>query len=420
MLTSRTNKPIRRIKDAVVAATVLANATNLIAYLRYLMLLAAVILLAGTHASAQCPVTVLASDLRDPLGITQSNQNNLIVAETGTRTPDSGRISIIDTSGNHRTLLDGLPSAINDVNEPSGPAGVFMRGRTLYVVIGIGNGIAIGPFPGTAVGNPNPSSPIFSSILAIHFSADVEKSTDGFTLTADDQQTLAAGAPVKLSDGSNHLTIKMIANFPNFTPNPLPAFANNVRGSNPFDLAVVDDQIYVTDGGQNTVRQVDIPTGSFSTLVTFQNMPNSLFGIIGGPFIEPVPTGIRYVNNQLLVTLFRGFPFPPGSSVVEQVDPTTGDHGPYISGLKTAIDSVQLREGADSDYLVLQHTSGEEPPFLPPFERPGLLLRFDTPSGVPTVLANCLSRPTSLTIDEKTDTVYVTEFDGRVLAIPIT
>jgi hypothetical protein len=44
-----------------------------------------------------------------------------------------------------------------------------------------------------------------------------------------------------------------------------------------------------------------------------------------------------------------------------------------------AIDVVQLWEVDDSDYLVLQHTSGDGPPLVPPFLRPGLLLRFDLP-----------------------------------------
>ena len=76
--------------------------------------------------------------------------------------------------------MDGLPSGINDVNEASGPAGLFMPGRTLYVAIGIGDSILAGPFPGTARPNPNPSSPIFSPVLAIHFSANVEKTTAGY------------------------------------------------------------------------------------------------------------------------------------------------------------------------------------------------------------------------------------------------
>jgi hypothetical protein len=386
-----------------------------------LSLLVSVLLLAGVvDAQAQCSVVV--SGLDSPLGITESNQGNLIVSQTGNAALHSGRLSIVDPGGNQRTLLDGLPSAINDVGEPSGPAGVFMRGRTLYVVIGIGNSIIPGG-PGVSFANPSPSSPIFSSVLALHFSASVEKNTTGFALSFADQVALANGQKVTLSDAADKkLTVELIANFPNFTPNTPPA--GNVRGVNPFDLVVVGNQIYVTDGGQNSVWQVDLATGAFSTLVSFPPVTNTLFGTIGGPTSEAVPTGIAYHDGQLLVTLFSGFPFAPGSSSVQQVDPSTGAITPFISGRKTAIDVLPIRDGSDTDHLVLQLAS----PFGPFFPPPGLVLHFETPAGPPTTVANCLTRPTSMTLDEKTGTLYVTELGpgppaipgaGRVLSIPL-
>lgn len=385
-----------------------------------LSLLVSVFLLAGTDAQAQC--TEVVSGLESPLGIAQTNQGNLIVSETGTAALHSGRISIVDPAGNRRALLNGLPSAINDVLEPSGPAGVFMRGRTLYVAIGIGDSLVAGG-PGITFGNPNPASPIFSSILALHFSADVEKNTSGFTLTFAQQMALASGQKVTLSNAAGEkLTVDLIANFPNFTPNPPPA--GNVRGSNPFDLVVVGDQIYVTDGGQNSVRQVNLDTGAFSTLVTFPPVTNTLFGTIGGPTSEAVPTGITYNDGQLLVTLFTGFPFPPGASRVEQVDPATGAITTFIGGRKTAIDVLPITQGGDTDHLVLQLAS----PFGPFFPPPGLVLNFETPAGPPTTVASCLTRPTSMILDEKTGTLYITELGpgpppipgaGRVLSVPL-
>ena len=369
-----------------------------------------ILCLAPTQANAQC--SELASGLRMPLGITQSNLGNLLVSETGTRSSHTGRISIVDAGGNRRTLLDGLPSAINDVNEASGPAGLFIRGRTLYLAIGIGDGILAGPFPGAALGNPNPSSPIFSSVLALQFSASTEQTTSGFTLTTSDQAQLGNGNKVTLHDLSgNKLVIQMVANFPNFTPNPLPTFAPNVRGSNPFDVVVVDDQLYVTDGGQNIVRQVDIPTGSFTALASFAPVPNTTG--IGGPVIEAVPTGIRYAEGRLLVTLFTGVPFVPGVSRVVAVDPLTGAQSSFISGRKNAIDVLPIRDGDDTDYLVLQHASAG---FF--FASPGQVLRFETPTDAPTLVAGCLTRPTSMALDEKAGTLYVTEVEGRLVAIP--
>src|SRR3954462_1230088 len=49
-------------------------------------------ILTGATAWAQCPVTELVSGLQAPLGMTFSNKTNLIVAESGTATPNSGRI----------------------------------------------------------------------------------------------------------------------------------------------------------------------------------------------------------------------------------------------------------------------------------------------------------------------------------------
>ncbi len=80
-----------------------------------LTLVAATVLLAGAQASAQviCPVTELTSGLLRPIGITQSNQDNLLVSETGTTALHSGRISIVDLDGHRRTLLDRLPSGMS-------------------------------------------------------------------------------------------------------------------------------------------------------------------------------------------------------------------------------------------------------------------------------------------------------------------
>ena len=364
--------------------------------------------------SAQCSDVTFG--LRQPLGSALTNQNNLLVSETGTVAPHSGRISIVDASSNRRTLLDGLPSAINDVNEPSGPAGIFMRGRTLYVAIGTGNAGRAGPAPGTTMPNPNPiSSPIFSSVLGIQFSARTEDTTPGFTLTTANQQSLANGETVVLSDGADGtLKIRLVVDFPNYVSNPLPQFAGNVQLSNPFGLVPVDDVLYVTDGGRNRVWQVDLLTGSHSTLVTFPAIPNPLFGIVpaGGPFLDAVPTGIAAVNGKLLVTLFRGVPFPPGTSTVQEIDPATATQSALITGRKSAIDVLPLSDDDDLDYLVLQHASAG--PF---FGSPGLVLHFETPADPPTVVTNCLVRPTTMTLNRKTNTLYVTEYGGRLVAV---
>jgi hypothetical protein len=112
----------------------------------------------------------------------------------------------------------------------------------------------------------------------------------------------------------------------------------------------VDAVLYVTDGGRNRVWQVDLLTGSFSKLVTFPQLANPLFGVPGlpgGPVLDPVPTGIAAVNGKLLVTMFRGVPFPPGTSTVQEIDPVTATQSVLIGGRKNAIDVIPLTENDD-------------------------------------------------------------------------
>jgi len=371
------------------------------------------------HAVGTC--SAVASGLRTPLGVAWTPNDNLLVAETGTRgVAHSGRISIVGADGARRTLLDGLPSGTSDVGDPSGPSGVFLRGRTLYVSIGIGDvgvlasGPGGQPILGSLLPNPNgPSSPIFSSVLAVHFSASVEQTTEGFTLGADDEQALAEGRMVTLDRGAgDRITVEKIVDFPNYIAAPRPGLPNNVRGSNPFKLVPVDEQLYVTDGGRNLVWKVDLTTHAFAPLVEFPAIPNPLFGIgPGGPTLDAVPTGIAAWGDQLLVALFRGVPFPPGVSSIERVDPANGTETTWIGGLKTAIAVLPL---ADSSLLVLQHASSGL--F---FGTPGTLLKFTAPGGPPALLADCLTDPSAMALDARSGRLYVSDLNGRIVSLPI-
>jgi hypothetical protein len=379
---------------------------------RFFMVLCCALSLALTPewASAQC--SELASGLLNSRGITHSNLGNIIVAEGGTLTSNSGRISIVDRNGTRRTLLDGLPSGISDVGDPSGPTGVYMRGRTLFVTIGAGDVGLPGPIPGTDLENPTPASPLLSSLLAVHFSANVEMETSGITLTLQDHEGLANGETLVFSSGNDHISVSVVANFPDFIANPLEALPNNIRLSNPYDLVAVGNRIYVTDGGRNLAWKVDTETGTFSTLVEFPPIPNPIQGF--APFLDAVPTGIAYSEGQLLVTLFRGVPFPPGVSAVEQVDPNTGDYSSLITGRKAAIDVIPVASRVETSYFVLQHASAGL--F---FASPGVVLWFEEPTSSPTTIASCLTRPTSMALDSKSRTLYVAEYSGRIVAIAV-
>jgi hypothetical protein len=82
--------------------------------------------------------------------------------------------------------------------------------------------------------------------------------------------------------------------------------------------------------------------------------------------------------------------------------------------LKSAIDVLPIEEDdATTHYLGLQHAS-----IGLFFASPGLVLHFNSPAGPLTFVASCLTRPTTMAFDRKGGTLYVSEFGGRLVAIP--
>ncbi|WP_449421809.1 ScyD/ScyE family protein [Rhodanobacter lindaniclasticus] len=343
-----------------------------------------------------------------------TDHGRLLIAEAGDGSAGSGRISMLDRDGNRRTLIDGLPSGPADVGTPSGVSGLFMQGRSLFIAMGTGDTGIMGPRPGTTLENlKGPSSPIFASVLAMHFSASAEHRTTGFTLTPANQQALAKGRTVWLHDSRwNFAILRMVTKFPNFVPTPVPGVPDNISLSNPFGIVGLGRSFYVTDGGRNLTWKVDRLRGTSAPFVAFPDIPNPLFPHVGGPFMQAVPTGIIAVHDKLLVTLLRGAPFATGTATVEQLDVRQATSTPLISNLTTAIGSISLKQGRKAGLLVLEYASAG--PF---FSGPGTVLRFDDPAGPPTKVADCLTAATSMTLDRRDGILYVTEEGGSLIGI---
>lgn len=335
--------------------------------------------------------TAGATDLQRPAKIIQTPLGNLLVAEVGTAAsaPNTGRVSIVDRNGNQRTL---------------------------FVSIGEGNPTIAGPVPRTEVPNPAVSSPLFSSVLAVHFSASVEKSTTGVSLTLADHDALKQGAKLTLKDAKKgRISIELITDFPDYVAEPLPALATNVRHSHPYGVVADEEVLYVVDGGYNVVHAVDIDSGLSTTLASFPNVTNPLFGIIGPPMSESVPTSICWDGDVLLVTIFNGFPFAADQSRVQVVDPDTGDNFALITGLTSAIDVVPLRKDCLTvGYLTLEYSVGQLAGL------PGRLQAFDMAGASVEVLDDLLITPASMTYDPKSGTVTVAELTtGNLVVIPL-
>jgi hypothetical protein len=366
--------------------------------------------LCAINASAQSAST-FTGGLQAPSKMMTTADGNLLVAEGGAAV-NAGRISILDRNGNRRTLVEGLPSGPTPEGGFSGPSGLELRGRTLYVSIGQGDGILPGPLQGTERPNPTPSSQLFSSVLAIEFGSSVDTTGGGFVLTNDDQLSFNRKPEVilKNADGES-ASLKVVVDFRDFTYNHRADFLGNVRPSNPFGLALIGKLLYTADAGQNLIWETNLNTGETRVLVYLNNKPNPL--PFGPPFVEPVPDSIRAFGKQLLVTYLTGFPFAAGQSEVHKINRVNNSHVTFIGGLTTAIDVLPV-VGADGQtrFYVLEFSAN----FLS--NTPGRLLLFDSPTATPRVLAGGLISPTGMAFDSLSGRIFITEmFTGRVMQV---
>ncbi|HEX8097095.1 MAG TPA: ScyD/ScyE family protein, partial [Pyrinomonadaceae bacterium] len=232
--------------------------------------------------------------------------------------------------------------------------------------------------------------------------------------TFANQTDLKKGSTVPLSStGGDSATVKLLADFPDYTDNPRPDVQNNVRASNPFGIDLLGTQLYVADASQNTLVKVDSQTGAFSTIVNFPPVQNNL--PFGPPVSEAVPDNVHVYKDKLLVSLLTGFPFPPGKAGVRQVDPANGNVQTVFDGMRMLVDvlPVGIRGGVDL-YLTLEFSSDPLAQQAPP----GLLKLVSTSGQAPVLIADCLITPTSLARDTRTGDLFVTEiFTGRVIRV---
>ncbi len=140
----------------------------------------------GLVAAASAPVTAQTvqehvAGLKAPAKLLALPAGELLVAEAGDG-PNTGRISYIDRDARRFTVIDGLPSARFLGRDPGGPNGLLLLNRTLYVTIGAGDTTITGAGQGSEIPNPQVSSPLFSSVLALEFPDAAGQFSLGFTL----------------------------------------------------------------------------------------------------------------------------------------------------------------------------------------------------------------------------------------------
>ncbi|HUP25105.1 MAG TPA: ScyD/ScyE family protein [Thermoanaerobaculia bacterium] len=390
--------------------------------------------------------SILTAGTERPFKIARTPGGNFLLAESGTG-EDDGRVALLSLWGDQFRLLSWLPSAINFEGAPAGPTAVAQAQATVYVVMGAGDQVSAMQ-PPRAIPNPEgPSSPIFSSVLRARFDPVPDSIREGFELTSAHVRSLADGLEVALENESGeHVELLLLADFRDLEPDPV----TTVREANPFAAAVAGSltqaglvelgfadlslgdanflaslfpesplgqrleertTVYVVDASTNTINQLDAATGRWSVLVRFPPVANPLFPNLGGPVTDAVPTGIWVrEDGDLLVSFLTGFPFATGVASVRLVDAETGAVTPFISGLTTVTDVLQI---GDVTYVLEFSTN-----FLA--RAPGRILRFETPSATPTVVAGGLIGAAGLAYEPSRHELLVSEaFTGRIVRVPL-
>ncbi len=399
--------------------------------------------LLSTQADGQ---SILTAGAATPFKLTETPGGNFLLAESGTGAGDS-RVSLLSHWGDRFRLLSGLPSAITFEGSPSGAAAVAQTHRTIYVALGTGDTIS-SQQPPLSIPNPaGPSSPILSSVLRARFTPVPDGIREGFALTAPNLQSLADGLEVTLTNGSGEqVELLLLTDFRDLTPDPI----TGVRDSNPFSATAAgsltqDDlvelgagtltldqanfiarldidsplgrrfeertSLYVADSGNNTIRQIDAATGRTRVLTRIPPIANPLFPGLGGPVVDAVPTSVHVrADGNLLVGLLTGFPFASGNASLLLVNPTNGAITPYLTGLTTVTDFVEVQ----GVIYVLEFSTN----FLA--QAPGRILRFASPGSSPTVVAGGLISPAGLAYDPVRDELLVSEaFTGRIVRVAL-
>jgi hypothetical protein len=355
---------------------------------------------------------VIASGLRTPQKLVLTPNGGFLVTEPSLDA-NNGRLSYVTRSGQRRSMIENLPSGTEVTGAAaSGPSGMALRGRTLYLSISTGDAERRGTPPTTSVVNPEGmSSPIFSSVLKITFSAAVDDIAGTFRMTPALQQQIADGFEVRLDDGAGSTAlVSLLADMPDVNPDPNVRY----RFSNPWALELSTDgaTLYAADAAMNALIKIDTASGRWQRIARFPSFQNP--GTVGPPMIDTVPTSVRVYGNDLLVSFLSGFPFPPGAGRVYLVNPVTGAFSPFINGLTSATDVLVVPTTSERPiFLTLEFSVAQTA--TPP--APGRLTRFDTPA--PTVVAANVPAAVSMVWDESTRSLFVLSLAGMIFEFKI-
>ncbi|MEO8824119.1 MAG: ScyD/ScyE family protein [Ginsengibacter sp.] len=334
--------------------------------------MALLFIFAGCKKGNQTPqlsITTVASGLTGIMGIDVDHHGNIWVCISGTDNPsmdpkanthkDDGKVVVITPNGKQYDAITNLESYMNvHSGELQGTVHILLDGNTLYVLSG---------------------DHLYRANIS-HFTPG-DKPMDARKIPSEDIASVISSIP---------------------SPN------NPENDSHPYNLTKgPDGDLYITDAGANAIVHRSGPN-HYSILAEIPSFPN-ITGI-GGPFVQPVPTSIRFDGKEFLVTALTGFPFPPGQATFYKVT-MSGKVSVYQTGFTMLVDQA---EGHGLNHIVVQHAASFNPAsgFAP---NSGVLLWVN--GSTSTLLAGGLNQPVGIK-QSNPYTWYVTSLgDGSVLKI---
>jgi len=366
-----------------------------------------------TIGLAQPLPRVVASGLLAPGKLLALPDGPILVAENGTG-QNTGQVSMLNAEGHRTTLIEGLPSGpAAPNNDQSGVSGLIYKNHTLFLSIGAGDATITGPAPGSELPNPQRSSPILSSVLALEFDRSLASVSGGFLVVPADHAVLAAGKTITLTNPSGQTaTLRVVVDIPDYIPNPRPDVPGNVRVSNPFGLETASScELWLVDAARNSIWRVNWCDNTFGEAFSFPQLANPL--PVGPRLIDAVPTSARAFNDDLLVSFLSGAPFPPGVAEVKLVKSTSGETDVVFRGLRMALD-VLFSDRRPDGFFVLEFSQD------PLTGQPGRLLYYDSQAAAAVVVTSQLSGPTHMALSPFSDELLITEIrSGRVVAVEL-
>jgi len=305
--------------------------------------------------------TTIARDLASPIGMTELGDGRLVVALGGTgQDDDSAGAVIVDPRGGVTELVTGLASTFDSGD---------LAGANLVAVAPDGDELYLGNF------------------LAGHL----------WTLPLDEGIPRADELP--------------------YTPDTLGVTMeplNNVALLNPYAATFSPDgRPVVTDATGNGVA-IETPDGRTEFIHRFAPVTNP---DVPSTTVEPVPTGIARLDDEYLVTLFGGCPYPEGSGQLVAID---GDRGERIVADELTM-PIDVVTGPDGAIWVLEFAryDPDRDCFDPQGYLPGSgrLSRID--DGELVTVAGGLDYPGAMLLADD-GAIYVTQvFTGEILRLDL-